>query len=157
VPVELGRAADETVLGSAAQGPADADAVDPTVDPIADPVAGLLGDLGRWSGRTPLVLHVADGVIRSVESQPWAAPLDPEDWTGLGIDELPIRLGARIGAPSEPVVEQRGSLSTSRTRFGTDADVIEFRAVVDPGPTGRDLRVAVATDADLAEAGRGAR
>ncbi|MGN6692797.1 MAG: radical SAM protein, partial [Aquihabitans sp.] len=130
----------------------------PSVEPTAEAapaVVDLEGELGAWAGRSPLVLHVARGVIRSVEAQDWAEPLDPGSWTGLSVTDLPVHLGARLGPASTPEVEDLGGVSTSRTCFGTDADLIEFRAVAWPGPTDQDLRLLLATDADLAVAGRG--
>jgi MoaA/NifB/PqqE/SkfB family radical SAM enzyme len=113
-------------------------------------------DLGSWAGRKPVVLHVAGGVIQSVDAEPWADPLDPHGWIGLAVAELPAHLAAWLGSPSTPEVEQHGLLSTSTTRFGGDEHPVEFRAVVGPGIVDHDLRVVVATDADLSSNGRGA-
>jgi len=127
---------------------------EPAAEEAPSVVDDLALDLGAWAGRSPLVLHVAQGVIRSVEVPDWAASLEAQDWAGVPVAELSDRLGARLGTPSAPEVDDLGGVSTSRTRFGTDADAIEFRAVAGPGAAGHDLRVLVATDADLALVGR---
>jgi sulfatase maturation enzyme AslB (radical SAM superfamily) len=108
--------------------------------------------LGAWSGRAPLVVHVADGAISSVDAQAWADAIDPHGWIGLALDDLSGHLAAVLGPSTPPEVDAQGTIVTSRTTFASGAGPIEFRSIAAPGVVGHELRIVLATDADLASA-----
>lgn len=116
-------------------------------------VADLEHDLGEWAGRPPVVVQVVGGAIASVDAAGWAEPLQPQSWVGLPLAELSERMGDRLGTPSEPEVVAHGSVVTSNVTFAGDHAPIEFRSIAGPGSAADELRILLATDADLATAG----
>ncbi|HRW36496.1 MAG: radical SAM protein [Acidimicrobiales bacterium] len=125
----------------------------PGRSPSSRPGRSPESELRAWAGRAPLVLHVADGVIGAVEREPWADPLEPERWVGLELSGLSQRLAGRLGPASPPVVETYGGLTVARTVFDAAAGEIEFRSIVGLGLMPSELRILLATDADLISAG----
>jgi MoaA/NifB/PqqE/SkfB family radical SAM enzyme len=95
-------------------------------------VDGVRAELEAWAGQPAMAMLIVDGVVREVESPPWAAVLDTQAWVGAAEGDVFPRLVDRVGAAPELHVEERED-GASDIRVGFSAPGTPgFRVVAYP-------------------------
>lgn len=96
-----------------------------------DPLArAAVADLETWAGVAPLEVHADDSIVVSVVVPPWAASLDTDAWTGLGLTSIQALLVERLGVPEHvQSTELAPGLVASSSTLTTATGPMRFRSL----------------------------